>query len=298
MSDDLFPGFDSHSIDTEEATLFCRTGGSGPALLLIHGYPQSHHMWHKVAPTLAEHFTLVMPDLRGYGASSAPASGDDHAAYSKRAMARDMLDLMAAFGHDQFRLAGHDRGGRVAYRLALDFPEHVVRIACLDIVTTLDTWNAFDWAYAIDTYHWTFLAQPEPLPEMLLAQAPEAFLDYTLASWTADKTLDAFDPTALAAYRRAFARPSTIHATCEDYRAGAGYDRDADQADIDSGNQIVAPLLAVFGTDGIPPENVDGKAIWSRWAKDVTAGTVPSGHFMCEEAPDAVLDHLLPFMKR
>ena len=298
MTDDLFPGFESHSIDTEEATIFCRTGGSGPALVLLHGYPQSHHMWHKVAPALAEHFSVVAMDLRGYGASSAPSSGPDHAAYSKRAMARDVLDVMAAFGHDQFRIAGHDRGGRVAYRFALDFPEHVVRVACLDIVPTWEMWAHFDHEFGIKTYHWAFLAQPEPLPELLIGGAPEKYLDMKIASWTASKSLDAFDPRALAAYRRAFARPSTIHASCEDYRAGYYYDRLADEKDLNEGNRIAAPLLALVGEAGIPNSKMDGEAIWRKWARDVTYATTPTGHFMCEEDPDATLAHLLPFMRK
>lgn len=298
MTDDLFPDFASQSVDTEEATIFCRTGGSGPALLLMHGYPQNHHMWHKVAPALAEHFTLVIPDLRGYGASSAPAAGADHAAYSKRAMARDMLDLMAAFGHDQFRIAGHDRGGRVAYRLALDFPEHVVRLACLDIVPTYDMWDNYDAEFAIKTYHWAFLAQPAPLPETLIGQAPVAFLDIKLASWTADKTLQAFDPRALDAYRQAFSLPKTIRGSCEDYRSGATYDRAADAEDLKSGMQISAPLLVILGESGIPASKMDGRAIWRRWARDLSYATVPSGHFMCEETPQATIDCLLPFMRR
>lgn len=294
---DLFPGFEARTVATSGADIFLRTGGSGPPLLLVHGYPQTHVMWHKVAPALAERFTLVIPDLRGYGWSSVPRADREHTAYSKRTMAGDLVEAMERLGHVRFDIAGHDRGGRVAYRLALDHPGRIGRIAVLDIVPTYEMWHGFTVKLAMKVYHWLFLAQPEPLPEMLISKAPVEYLDYTLASWTKAKSLAAFDPRALAHYRAFFQVPERIHACCEDYRAGQTVDLAADAADAAAGRRIRSPLLALWGGAGIPGETDGPLDIWRRWATDVTGVAIDSGHFVCEENPQAASAALLDFFR-
>ncbi|MDE3174712.1 MAG: alpha/beta hydrolase [Pseudomonadota bacterium] len=289
-----FDGFATQQFALGEATLHARIGGAGPPLLLLHGYPQSHLMWAQVAETLADRFTLVAPDLRGYGRSSTPPS---HAGerYSKRVMAQDCIGLMAALGHERFAVAGHDRGGRVAYRLALDHPERVTKIAVLDIVPTWEMWAGMDSARAMAVYHWMFLAQPEPLPEALINAASQTYLEHTLASWTADHSLKAFAPEALAAYAEAFRDPARVHATCEDYRAGATIDRALDEADRAAGRRIVAPLLALWGAKGIPAKGEGPLEVWRRWAGDVRGEGIDCGHFLPEEAPAATARALADF---
>ena len=292
MSD--FAGFSTSDFALGEATIHARVGGSGPPLLLLHGYPQSHLMWARVAPALAERFTVVVPDLRGYGRSSAPPSRNGER-YSKRVMAKDAVALMSALGHETFAVAGHDRGGRVAYRLALDHPEVVTKIAVLDIVPTWEMWAGMDAARAMTVYHWMFLAQPEPLSETLISAAPQAYLDHTLASWTGDGSLKSFAPEALAAYRAAFREPERVHATCEDYRAGATIDRALDEADRAAGRKIAAPLLALWGAKGIPARGESPLAVWRRWASDVSGKGIECGHFLPEEAPRATAEALAAF---
>lgn len=293
---DLFPGFDTLTVETGLARLFCRTGGSGPPLLLLHGYPQSHVIWHKIAPRLAEHFTLVMPDLPGYGSSSIPPLSEDHAAYSKRSTARAMTELMQTLGHEQFRVAGHDRGGRVAYRLALDMPEVIDRLAVLDILPTFDYWERLDRTFGLKIYHWMFLAQPAPFPERLIGANPTSFLEHTLAGWTADKTLDSFSPDALIDNRMWFADPARISATCEDYRAGATTDYDHDRADRLAGKSIRMPFLALWGRNGIASSVDDPLSVWKTWCPQVIGGEIPCGHFLPEEAPTETGDALLNFL--
>ena len=289
-----FAGFDARKFDLGEAEIFARVGGSGPPLLLLHGYPQTHRMWARVAGLLASRFTLVAPDLRGYGASSAPASRNGEL-YAKRLMAADAVALMAALGHDRFAVAGHDRGGRVAYRLALDHPEKVTKLAVLDIVPTAEMWAGMDAARAMAVYHWMFLAQPEPLPETLISAAPQTYLDHTLASWTGDRSLGNFTPEALDAYRAMFRDPARVHASCEDYRAGATIDRAYDEADRAAGRRIAAPLLALWGAKGIPAKGENPLAVWRRWAENVTGFGIESGHFIPEEAPEATARALAEF---
>jgi haloacetate dehalogenase len=296
---DLYPGFDAHFIDVPGAKIFARTGGSGPPLLLLHGYPQTHVCWHKVAPELARHFTLVIPDLRGYGASTGPANDGEgdvpHFAYSKRAMAADFVALMRVLGHDRFAVASHDRGARVGYRLALDHPDSVSRLAVLDIVSTLDAWSDTSRSTLIGRFHWSFLARPAPFPETVIGRDPSYFLEYLLAQWTASQDLKAFDPAALAHYRDAFAKPEVIHASCEDYRAGATCDVTFDAADRTAGRQIVCPMLALWGVErGQGAINAPLKA-WQAWCPDIQAAGVVSGHFLPEEQPAATLSHLVPF---
>ena len=292
---DLFPGFDSRWFDTEAGRIFARVGGSGPPLLLLHGFPQTHVEWHRVAPGLAKNFTVVAPDLRGYGWSSAPRS-EGGALYAKRKMAEDAVKVMEALGFVQFALVGHDRGGRVGYRLALDHPGRLTKLAVIDIVPTLDVWRGMDAARAMKMYHWLFLAQPAPVPENLIAPAPLDWLDHTLASWTADKSLHCFDARAMAHYRASFSDPSRIHAACEDYRAGATIDRDLDAADHAAGRKIQPPLLVLWGNHGFPAQGASPLDVWRQWAKDARGQAIECGHFPPEEAPEETLAALLAFL--
>jgi len=290
---DLFPGFATHRIVHDGVTLHARVGGSGPPLVLLHGYPQTHVCWHRVAPKLAETHTIVAMDLRGYGASSAPDGGGatdaGHAVYSKRAMARDVVAVMAALGHARFAVMGHDRGARVAYRLALDSPEAITRLVLLDILPTVEQWDNMRWQSAMRAYHWAFLAQPAPLPETLIAGAPAYYVDHTLASWTRDGTLAALEPAALAHYRALLADPARAHAVCEDYRAGATYDREADAVDRAADRRITTPTLLLWGSDYLGRGAVNPLDIWRRWCTDVRGEAIVSGHFLVEENPEAVL---------
>ena len=295
---DLFPGFAAHWIDTSIGRMFARSGGAGPALLLLHGYAQTNVMWHRVAPELMRHFTLILPDLPGYGWSVAPRASADHEPYSKRTMAAVMIEVMEKLGHVRFRLAGHDRGGRVAYRLALDHPGRVERLATLDIVPTYAMWHGMDRNLAMKVWHWLFLAQPYPLPEMLIGKAPVEYLDWKMASWTKAKDLSAFDPRALAHYRAFFSDPSRIRATCEDYRAGQTSDLAADEQDRAAGNKIACPMLALWGAAGIPSETADPLKIWREWAQSVEGKSIDSGHFLAEENPRATAAALLEFFAR
>jgi haloacetate dehalogenase len=294
---DLYPGFASHWIDTSIGKVFARSGGHGPPLLLLHGYPQSNVMYHKVAPALAEHFTLIIPDLPGYGWSAVPKSDAQHAPYDKRSMGNVMVEAMEALGHVRFRLAGHDRGGRVAYRLTLDHPRRVEKLATLDIVPTYAMWHAMDRKLAMKVWHWPFLAQPEPLPEMLIGKAPVEYFNWKAASWTKAKNLSCFDPRALAHYHAAFSDPLRIHATCEDYRAGRGADLDHDEADRKAGRKIACPMLALWGDAGIPSETEGPLGVWREWADDVRGAPIDSGHFLPEENPGATAKALLDFFR-
>lgn len=290
----MFEGFEERRVEGEGAELLFRIKGAGSPLLLLHGFPQTGAMWAGLAARLAERFTVAVPDLRGYGRSSRPPSAQGRG-YTKRAMAADMRAAMARLGFDAFAVGGHDRGGRVAYRLALDSPEVVTRIAVLDIVPTVEVWGAMDAAAAQSGYHWAFLARPEPLPERLVGADPVFYLNTTLASWTKGRDLAAFAPDALAEYRAAFAAPGAVHAACEDYRAGAGLDREHDETDRRAGRRIRAPLLALWGADGSPVGRMDMEAVWRRWADDVVGVEVPGGHFVAEEAPEETLAALVRF---
>jgi haloacetate dehalogenase len=294
----LFPGTHEHRVNTGGAEIFARAGGKGPPLLLLHGFPQTHAMWHRVAPALMAEFTCVFADLRGYGFSSCPDNTPDNRPYSKRAVAEDMLKLMAALGHRRFVVCGHDRGGRVAYRLALDHPGSVTALVTLDIIPTAEMWRNLTVESVMDMYHWLMLAQPNPLPEMLIEPNPVGYLDYTLASWTKAKDLSAFAPEALAEYRLHYATPEHVHATCNDYRAGQTIDRAIDEADLAAGKMIDAPMLALWGDTGIPAKKTSPLDVWKRWTKTVEGAPIDSGHFIAEEAPDALLARLLPFLRK
>lgn len=291
----MFEGFTREWIETDEAEIHLLRAGSGPPLLLLHGYPQTHVAWHKVASGLAEHFTVILPDLRGYGHSRGPDPDPEHDAYSKRAMADDMVQVMGELGYPTFALAGHDRGARVAYRLALDWPDRVTRLAVLDIIPTLEMAERTNRALAETTYHWFFLAQPAPLPEQMIANDPDYYLDWTLDSWLGDP--EGIDPEARAAYHAAFRQDSVIAAACADYRAGLSSDLDHDRADRDAGRKIACPLLVLWGRDYIDGKPADFKAIWRSWADSVEGHEMDCGHFLMEEAPEKTTRALLTFLK-
>jgi haloacetate dehalogenase len=293
---DLYPGFAERRVRTEGAEIFLRTGGTGPPLLLLHGYPQAHVCWHRIAPELARHSTLVIPDTRGYGASSVPESDAEHGPYSKRAMARDCIEVMRALGHARFMVAGHDRGGRIAYRLALDHPEAVSALIPVDIVTTADAWRATNAERALRTYHWAFLAQPSPLPETLIAADPVYYLEHTLKSWAGTRDLTPFSAEALAHYRALMKDPARVHAVCEDYRAGATIDWQTDEADLATGRKVGCPTLLLWGTEYLGRGGANPLAPWEKWCPDVKGAAVKSGHFLAEENPGDTLAALLPFL--
>jgi haloacetate dehalogenase len=292
---DLFPGYINQSIDTGSGRIFARIGGKGPPLLLLHGFSETHVMWHRVAPKLADKFTLIIADLPGYGASDIPESDSEHRPYTKRAMARTMVEAMAKLGHERFALAGHDRGGRVAYRLALDHPGRLSRLAVLDILPTYDYWERINRRYALKIYHWMFLAQPYPLPEGLIGGNPDFFLKQKMASQTKSKTLEAIDLHALEHYLAAFRDPARVHAMCEDYRAGAYADFEIDKADHDAGNKITVPMLALWGDAGIASAAATPLDTWKKWASHVTGAPIDSGHFLTEENPEATAKALREF---
>ncbi len=286
----MFEGFEVRRLAVAGANIHLRIGGRGAPVLLLHGYPQTHVCWHHVAPALAEDFTVVVADLRGYGDSSCPKAGDDHSGYAKRTMAADMVAVMAALGFESFALIGHDRGARVTYRMALDHPEIVTRMMSLDVVPTLDMWEGTDKARAIGGFHWPFLAQPAPLPERMIGADPEFFAAWLMRSWAAPGF--EFDPEAMAEYLRCFAKSEVIRATCDDYRAGATIDHDLDQRDLDSGRRIACPIHFLWGGNrglGGPQGGADPLAVWRRWADQVSGDSMNCGHFLPEEAPDRVI---------
>jgi len=279
----MFEGFEERRVAVGEAELYLRLGGNGPPLLLLHGYPQTHVAWHRVAPLLARDFTLVIPDLRGYGASTGPAPDPAHRNYSKRVMAEDMVALMAELGHERFALAGHDRGGRVGYRLCLDHPERVTRFAALDIVPTLSAWEAMGADSALSSYHWQFLAVPAPVPERLIGNDPDFYFTHLLERWAGRP--DALDPEAVRAYLAQFHGPAVIAATCADYRAGASIDRTHDRADRDAGRKIACPLLVLWGRRYLTAKDAAPLKTWRDWAEDAREIALDCGHFLAEEEP-------------
>lgn len=291
----MFDGFQRMQIDTSGARINLAKGGAGPPILLLHGYPQTHVMWHRVAPSLARDFTVVVPDLRGYGDSSKPDGGPDHAGYSKRAMAQDQVEVMHRLGFERFAVAGHDRGARVAYRLTLDHAERVTRLAVLDIVPTHAMFSAVDKAMATRSFHWFFLIQPYDLPERLIGAESEYFLHTMLARWSGNG-LEPFSPEALAEYTRCFKDPATIHATCEDYRAGASIDFEIDGADVGK-RKIECPMLALWGgRDRRPAAGREVLDVWREWATDVRGRPIHCGHFIAEEKPDETASALREFL--
>jgi haloacetate dehalogenase len=300
MADDLFAGFESHWIDTDIGRVFARSKGNGPPVVLLHGFPQTHVMWHRLAPTLAQTNRVVCMDLRGYGWSSAPKGDADHKTYSKRAMAQDVIRVMEALGAIRFAVVGHDRGARVGYRLALDHPGRVERLSLLDILPTAYVWGQMR-AGKVPPAHWAFLSGHFPEPEEAIGKDPIAYFEGLMGKWSASGDLDAFDRRAMAAYRDGFNEPSRIHAFCEDYRAGATRDVEADEADLAAGRTIGCPTQLIWsdfylvsGTSGEATPPLD---VWRRtFAPDITGIGVSSGHFVAEENPGATLEALRAFL--
>ncbi|CAH1659618.1 alpha/beta fold hydrolase [Chelatococcus asaccharovorans] len=281
--------------ETDGAIVNAVVGGSGPPLLLLHGYPQTHVAWHQVWPTLCRHFTVVAPDMRGYGASAARIPDAGIESYSKRALAADQLQLMSQLGFARFAVMAHDRGARVGYRLALDHPDNVAALVSLTVIPTWEMWARANRQFGLHAYHWFLFAQPFDLPERLLAADPAHFLDLTLDRMTKyrDRLLD----EAVASYRAAFQRPEVRHAICQDYRAGATIDLAHDEADLAAGSRIECPLLVTW-EQGTYLSGPDPIAIWRRWATHVEGAPIDAGHLQAEEAPDAVLELALPFLLR
>jgi len=277
----MLDGFATRTVRTSGTDIHVRWKGEGPALLLLHGYPQTHVMWHLVAPRLARRWTVVVPDLRGYGDSGKPDSGPGHVGYSKRAMARDQVEVMAALGHERFLLAGHDRGARVAHRMALDHSDRVERLAVLDIAPTRDMYQRTDAAFAKAYFHWFFLTQPAGLPERLIGNDPAYWIERIFAL---SRNPGAFAPEAVAEYVRCFSDPAAIHATCEDYRAAATIDLEHDEDDLD--RRVDCPVLVLWGEDGVVGRMFDPIALWRRRAREVQGAALPCGHFLPEEAPE------------
>jgi haloacetate dehalogenase len=296
---ETFSGFESTSIEVEETRIFCLRKGVGRAILLLHGFPQTHLMWHRVAPTLAEEFTVVCADLRGYGSSGKPPSTSDHAPYSKSAMAADMVQAMQALGFDRFCVVGHDRGARVAYRMALDHPDRVERLAVLDIVPTSDVFTRADARFAMTFWPWSLLVQPEPLPERMLLSDPQAIVDNALGQWGSDRA--SFPPHVRKAYVEALGSMGSAHAICEEYRAAATIDCAKDRRDQDAGRRIGCPTLVLWSAGSSLDEWYadDGGplGIWSNWCDEVTGRSLTGGHFFPEQNAAETISELQAFLR-
>lgn len=286
----MFAGFTEATFDHGSTKLEAVIGGAGLPVLLLHGFPQTRAAWHLVAPILARDFTVIVPDLPGYGCGQGPVPSADGASHSKRAMAGDMIAMMDSLGHARFAVAGHDRGGRVAYRLALDHPERVSRLVVLDIMTTLDTWEALDWQAAVAAYHWPFLAQEADFVERMIGAGPEAYLDHLLGRWIGQG--NALDAAAYADYARAIARPSVIAAMAADYRAGAGVDAQIDQADRAAGRRLACPLSVLRGAQYASHPMAPAWAAWTMDGQPPPEHVFDCGHFLAEEAPEGVAQAL------
>jgi haloacetate dehalogenase len=291
----VFDGFEEFDIETSSARIHGRRGGTGPPALFLHGIPETHVMWHRVVPRLAEHYTVVATDLRGYGDSSKPPSTEDHEPYSMRATAGDQVEVMQNLGYNQFRLVGHDRGARCAYRLALDAPGAVTRLVVMDVVPTGDAYSRADMKFSLGYWVWSFLAAPEPVPEQFIAAAPAVLVNFMLDSWPEVK--DAFPAEVRAEYVRKFSDPDTVHAICEEYRAAATLDYEQDEKDRGK-RKIACPVLFLWSQRGSVAQLYDDPlAIWRGWADDVDGGPIPVGHFIPEEAPEETTRRLLDFLK-
>ena len=287
---DYFPGFKRLTAKTSGATINFVTAGSGPPLLLLHGYPQTHIEWRDVAPRLAKTFTVVAADLRGYGDSSKPADGENHLNYSKRAMAQDQVDLMASLGFQKFALVGHDRGGRVAHRMALDHADRITKLAILDIVPTYKVLHSVTNELATANFHWWFLIQKSPMPETLIATSAEVWL----RSRFERIPQGILSKEAFAEYLRSFTLPGSIHGSCEDYRAGATIDLEHDAADL--AHKILCPLLVLWGARGAWPKLYDVLEVWKERGSNVTGKEMPTGHFIAEEKPEMLFEELSKFL--
>lgn len=289
------PGFTRRRVDLPGITLSVQEAGKGPALVLLHGYPQNGMCWAGVAGHFLRRHRVIIPDLRGYGGSDAPPDDAAHRAYSKRQMAADIVALLDALDIPSAMVLGHDRGARVSYRLALDHPHRVSRLGIIEIAPTADYWANWGAELAMAAYHWTFLAQPAPLPERMIGADPVAYIDHTLQSWTQAKSLAVFPPESLQSYRDQAMDAAHLHAMCADYRAGATTDRADDEEDRAAGRKITAPLRFLYGHHGFPARTGDPEGIWRNWATQVTAGACDSGHFVMEENPDAVIKAFASF---
>lgn len=289
--------FTTSEIQTGETSIFVRSSGDGPPILLLHGFPQTHLMWRGVAPLLARYFTVVCADLRGYGQSGCPESNRDHTPYAKRVMAGDLVNVMEQLGFPRFSVAGHDRGGRVAYRMALDHPDSIKRLAVLDILPTETVWSLADERLALAYWPWSLLAQPEPLPEKMLTSASEAIVDDALGGWGSSAA--AFSPEVRAAYVEAIQESEHAHAICEEYRAAATMDREHDRQDLAHGRRITCPILALWGAGGPLDtwyvEQGGPLALWRTWGEDVGGYALDAGHFFPEEAPEQTAEALNSF---
>lgn len=289
----MFENFETFKLQTSTVTIHGVRKGSGPALLLLHGYPQTHVIWHKIAASLADHFTVIATDLRGYGDSSKPAGTAEHANYSKRVMAADQVEVMEKLGFSRFFVAGHDRGGRVAHRMALDHPERVARLAVLDIAPTHWMYSTTDMEFARAYYHWFFLIQPYDIPERMIGADVDCWMRSKLVQWGRDQ--DAITPQAFSEYLRCFSSSEAIHASCEDYRASAGIDLDDDERDLN--RKLACPLLVLWGEKGFVGRKYPLLDIWQERAEVVQGHGLPCGHYLPEEAPDATLDAFLQFFQ-
>jgi haloacetate dehalogenase len=295
----VFAGFRATSLQLDDTTIFAKVGGTGPPLLLLHGFPETHLMWRDIATALALRFTVIAADLRGYGQSGCPISSADHSPYAKRAMAGDMAQVMKRLGFEQFMVAGHDRGGRVAYRLALDHPDEISKVAILDVIPTAAAWDRADARLALSFWPWSLLAQPEPLPERLIGAAPDAIVDNAIVQWGSPAEM--FSAEIRDAYVDALRDPVHVHAICEEYRAAATIDREHDALDQRNGRRIKCPLLAQWSSQGgletWYAEEGGPLAIWRKWADRVEGGPVPGGHFFPEEHPHQTAAALSKFFE-
>ncbi len=293
----LFPGFQQRSVDVGDGVQISATiGGSGPPLLLLHGHPQTRALWHRVAPKLAEHHTLVAADLRGYGDSSKPPGSPDHGNYAKRVMAQDHVSLMKTLGFDHFDVLAHDRGARVAHRLAMDHPDTVARLVLLDIAPTLAMYRQTTEAFARSYWHWFFLIQPAPLPERLIETDPAAYVRDVMGRRSAG--LAPFDPRALTEYQRCIALPGAAHGLCEDYRASAGIDLEHDRSDLEAGRLLQPPLLVLWGEQGVVHRCFRPLDEWRQVARQIEGEALPCGHYIAEEDPEGLLARAIPFLSK
>lgn len=291
----MFEQFQRGKCNVNDVTINYRKGGSGPPLLLLHGYPQTHVIWHEIADQLAERFTVIAADLRGYGDSSKPAGGPDHSGYSKREMARDQVELMRTLGFERFDILAHDRGARVSHRLTMDHPHAVRRLILLDIAPTLAMYRQTDETFARAYWHWFFLIRPAPLPETLLEAAPELVLRSAVA--TSADHVHPFADAAYAEYLRCMKLPGTIHAFCEDYRASAGIDLEHDREDRATGKRIESPLLVLWGSKGVVERCFDPLKEWREVAANVQGRALPAGHYLPEEVPEELLEEVITFLR-